>query len=72
MSQSEQKILAGRRLVEAYRTAHTKLYERAWHKGIPEEHTPILHILQDGLTGLGYKSLNDFFTQSRALEDGWE
>lgn len=68
----KQKILAGRKLVEAYRTAHAKLYERGYRKGIPEEHTPLLNVMKKGLTGLGFEDLNDFFTQSEALEDGWE
>ena len=65
------KINAGRGLVEAYRIAHSKLYDLGSRKGIPKEHTPILHILQNGLTVLGFEDLSDFFSQSAELEDGW-
>jgi len=67
-----QKILAGRNAVEAYRTAHTKLYEKGWHKSIPEEHTPLLNIMLEPLRGLGFNSLQEFFDASKTLNDGWK
>ena len=63
----KQKILAGRKAVEAYRTAHTKLYEKGWHKGIPEEHTPLLAVMRQKLIDLGFWHLQDFFDASEQL-----
>lgn len=53
---NKQKILAGRKAVDAYRTAHTKLHSKPWHKGIPEEHTPLPKALVNALEGLGFTS----------------
>ena len=66
-----QKILAGRKAVDAYRTAHTKLYEHGWHKGIPEEHTPLLNIMLGAFKGLGFNTIQEFFDASETLQDGW-
>jgi len=67
-----QKILVGRNAVEAYRTAHAKLYEKGWYKGIPEEHTPLLNTMLNTFKGLGFNSLQEFFDASEILEDGWQ
>lgn len=67
-----EKILAGRKAVDAYRTAHTKLYKKGWHKGIPEKHTPLLNIMVKALRGLGFNTIQEFFGASATLEDGWE
>lgn len=50
------KVLAGRKAVEAYRTAHNSLYDGGWHKGIPEEHTPLLEKLVADLEEIGVTS----------------
>ena len=63
----EDKILAGRKAVEAYRTAHAGLHSRGWHKGISEEHTPLLNELLAKLKEQGFSSLNEFFTASEEL-----
>ena len=63
------KILAGRRAVKAYRKAHSKLYDKGWHKGIPEEHTPLLNIMVGALNGLGFNTIQEFFDASP--EDRW-
>lgn len=63
----KQKILAGRKAVEAYRTAHTKLYEKGQHKGIPEEHTPLLNIMLKAFKGLGFNTMQEFFDTSEEL-----
>jgi len=34
--QKKNKILAGRKAVDAYREAHRQLHEKLWHKGVPE------------------------------------
>lgn len=52
----EAKILAGRKAVDAYRTAHLQLHSKPWHRGIPEEHTPLLQALVNALEGLGFTS----------------
>lgn len=57
---NKQKILAGRRAVEAYRTAHTKLHEKGWHKGIHEEHTPLFRELEGKLRQIGFNSAEEF------------
>ena len=57
----KQKVLAGRNRVEAYRTAHAKLYSKPWHKGIPEEHTPLLKAMVNALEGLGFTSTETDF-----------
>ena len=66
-----EKILAGRRLVEAYRTAHTKIHAKGWHKGVHKEHTPLLNAMKTGLAGLGFESLGEFFSRSAELGDEW-
>lgn len=68
----KQKILAGRKAVEAYRTAHVKLCDKGWHKGIPEEHTPLLNIMLEAFKGLGFNTIQEFFDASEQLEDGWQ
>lgn len=70
----EQKILAGRNRVDAYRTAHTKLYDKGWHKGIPEEHTPLLKALVNALEGLGFASTETDFEprKTEILARFWE
>lgn len=58
---NQSKILAGRNVVGAYRTAHAKLHEREWHRGISEEHTPLLKGLVNALEGLGFTSFKPTF-----------
>lgn len=64
---SEQKILAGRKAVEAHRTAHTRLNSKPWHKGILKEHTPLLNIMLKDFKGLGFNTIQKFFGASREL-----
>ena len=61
---SKNKILDSRKAADAYRTAHTKLYSKGWHKGIPEEHTPLLNTMKAGLKKKGFNSLDEFFSAS--------
>ena len=51
------KILAGREAVDAYRTAHTKLCEKGWYKGMSEDHTPLLEKLVVDLEKIGITSV---------------
>jgi len=57
----EAKILAGRSAVETYRIAHAKLYEGCWHKGIPEEHTPLLKAMVGSFEAQGFTSIEASF-----------
>lgn len=53
---AKDKILDGRKAVDAYRRAHTQLHSQPWHRGIPKEHTPLLQALVNALEGLGFTS----------------
>jgi len=64
---NKQTILIGRDAVDAYRTAHTQLYAAGWHKGIPEEHTPLLEKMLGDLKKVGFNSLDEFFAASEEL-----
>jgi hypothetical protein len=64
---SKENILAGRSAVDAYRADHAKLYDKPWHRGIPEEHTPLLNNLLADLKGQGFTSLDEFFDASEEL-----
>ena len=64
---SKENITAGRNAVDAYRADHAKLYDKPWHRGIPQEHTPLLNNLLAELTGQGFESLGQFFEASEEL-----
>lgn len=64
---NKQKILKGRKAVDAYRKAHTKLHSKLWHKGVPGEHTPLLDKLLAGLKKQGFNTIQEFFDASRLL-----
>lgn len=51
------KILTGRKAVDAYRKAHRQLHSKPWHRGIPEEHTPLLEKLVADLEKIGITSV---------------
>ena len=61
------RVLAGRLAVDAYRQAHAQLCSRGWHKGIPEEHTPLLNKMLTIVSRQGFSSLNEFFDASEEL-----
>ena len=63
----KEKTLAGRKAVDAYRIAHAQLYSKPWHKGIPEEHTPLLDKMLPDLKKQGFNSLEEFFAASEEL-----
>ena len=52
----KKKILAGRKAVDAYREAHSKLHAGGWYKGISEAHTPLLEKLVADLEAIGVTS----------------
>jgi hypothetical protein len=61
------KVLNGRKAVDAYRADHARLYDKPWHRGIPEEHTPLLNNLLAELKEQGFNSLDEFFAASEEL-----
>ena len=64
---SKSKIVAGRKAVDAYREAHRALYSKPWHRGVPEEHTPLLNIMVKAFNGLGFNTIQEFFDASDLL-----
>ncbi|KKM88165.1 hypothetical protein LCGC14_1261490 [marine sediment metagenome] len=68
------KILAGRTAVDAYRAAHGQLYLKPWHKGVPEEHMPLLETLVTALEGQGFTSTEADFEPKKdeILEKFWK
>lgn len=74
MPMDRQKILAGRKALEAYRTAHAKLYKKPRRKTIPEEHTPLLKAMTNALEGLGFISAQADFEakKTEVLAKFWE
>ena len=60
-------IEAGRDVVDDYRANHAKLYDKPWHRGIPEDHTPLLEIMLAGLKKQGFNSIQEFFDASEEL-----
>jgi len=69
MAIDKEKVLAGREAVDAYRTAHAQLHSQPWHKGIPEEHTPLLEKLLADLKNQGFNSLDEFWEANKALNE---
>ena len=65
--QKRSKILSGRKAVDAYRLAHSQLYLTGWHKGIPEEHTPMLNASLAELKKHGFISLQEFGDASQEM-----
>lgn len=62
-----EKVLAGRLAVDAYREAHRILHSKTWHKGIPDEHTPLLNTMLAEFKKQGFNSLQEFFDASELL-----
>jgi len=61
------KVLEGRKAVDAYREAHRQLHSEPWHRGIPEEHMPLLDEMLSKLKGQGFSWLQKFFDTSELL-----
>ena len=72
MAIDKDKILAGRKAVDAYRQAHLALHSKPWHRDLPQEHTPLLNITVKAFKGLGFNTIQEFFDASATLEDGWQ
>ena len=66
-----ERLLAGRKAVDAYRTAHTQLCSNGWYAGISEAHTPLLEKMLAVLKKQSFNSLDDFFDAGEKLKDGW-
>lgn len=61
MAHTRKAILDGRRVVDTYRFAHAQLYTFATSRlTIPQEHSPLIQKMQDGLNKLGFASEDDF------------
>ena len=65
--QEKLRVLSGRLAVNAYRLAHSQLHLTGWHKGIPEERTPLLNASLAELKKQGFGSLDEFFAASEEL-----
>ena len=65
------RIINGRAAVGVYRSDHLDLYTGGWYPGIDEAHTPLLNTLLSSLQAQGYNSLDDFFSASETVGDGW-
>ena len=65
--QTRLRVLSGRQAVDAYRLAHGTLHAQPWHRGIPDDHTPLLNTLLNELRQLGFNSLEEFFDASEEL-----
>jgi len=63
----KQRIRKGREAVDAYRTAHVALHKKPWHRGVPEEHTPLLNIMLKALQELGFNNPWELFRASDEL-----
>ncbi len=61
------RVTSTRLAVDAYRLAHSQLHSTGWHKGIPEEHTPLLHNLLAELKEHGFMTLHRFWDDSQEL-----
>ncbi len=74
------RVLKGRKAIDAYRSAHTQLHSKAWRKGVPEEHTPLLKVMLKAFSKQSFNSLQEFFDASEELnvkelgdaEKGWQ
>ncbi len=65
--QKRLRIISGRLAVDACRLAHTQLHATGWHKGIPEEHTPLLNNLLAELKRHEFMALHKFVDASQEL-----
>jgi len=61
------QVLEGRKAADTYREAHCQLHSKTWHRGIPEEHTPLLNKLLSELEKQGFSSLQEFWDASEEL-----
>lgn len=58
---NKSRVLNGRKAVDAYRKAHHILHSKPWHKGVPEEHTPLLKAMVNALEKQGFISIEKEF-----------
>lgn len=67
-------VVAGRKIVDAYRKAHSDLSLGGWHKGIPEAHTPLLEKMVGALDKLGFSSSEIEFSarKNEVIEKFWD
>ena len=65
--QKRLRVISGRLAIDAYRLAHAQLHSTGWHKGIPEEHTPLLNNLLAELKKHEFVALHKFVDASQEL-----
>jgi hypothetical protein len=65
--QQRLRVISARDAVDGYRLAHSQLHASGWHRGIPEEHTPLLNKLLAELKQHGFSSLRQFWDASQEL-----
>jgi hypothetical protein len=64
---TKQRILLGRKAVEAYREAHKELHGKGWYKGISGDHVPLLKKMSKELEALGFASQQELFASNKQL-----
>lgn len=62
---TKKQVLAGRKAVDAYRTAHIALHKKPYYRKVHEDHTPLLNIMLGAFKGQGFNSIQEFFDANR-------
>ena len=67
-------VVKGRKAVDAYREAHTKMHSKGWRKGIAEDHTPLLEKMVSDLEAAGVESSETDFEakKTKVMSDFWK
>lgn len=66
----DQNILEGRKLIETYRSEHSKIYEGILTTAkVSSDHEALHKTLIEGLQKLGFKSIDEFFDASYKADD---
>lgn len=60
----KEQILLGRKMIDAHRIEHAKLYTTIGIKDIPNAHTPLTEAMLKGISEIPFKSLDEFFDMS--------
>lgn len=63
----KQRVLHGRKAVDAYRTAHIKLHQVPYYRSVHDDHTPLLDIMLRTFKKQGFNSIQEFFDASKLL-----
>jgi len=65
MATAKQRVSSGRVFVNSYRLAHGKLHQKPWHRGTPDEHTPLLDAMVNKLKTTGFNNIQEFFDANK-------